>query len=150
MSAEDTLIFNVVVFVANDVIDAAGDNTLGGAGSGQPAVSGEAGNVGELGWYSCRNPPDSCYFRSCGVFFHRNHNSCSAVILEGTSSGNRSVWRGAEISFFPQPLLKWASSRISDHPNQGTYVSPPHITTLYSTWGGACRRHPIEKRPLRM
>ncbi len=24
-----------------------------------------------------------------------------------------------------------------DHPNQGTYVSPPHVTTLYGTWGGA-------------
>ncbi len=47
------------------------------------------------------------------------------------------------------------------HPNQGTYVSPPHVTTLYGTWGGGylrqpsprnyfvwyvgrCRRHPTE------
>lgn len=29
--------------------------------------------------YSCRNPQNSCVFRSCGVFFHMNHSSCSAV-----------------------------------------------------------------------
>ncbi len=23
------------------------------------------------------------------------------------------------------------------HPNHGTYVSPPHVTTSYGTWGGA-------------
>ncbi len=28
---------------------------------------------------SCRNPPDSCVFRSCGIFFHRNHDYCSAI-----------------------------------------------------------------------
>ncbi len=51
MSAEDALLFNVVVFVDNDVIDAARDNALGGAGNGQPAFSGEAGNVGGGRWF---------------------------------------------------------------------------------------------------
>jgi hypothetical protein len=50
-SAEDMLIFNLVVFVANDVIDAAGDNALGRASNGQPAFSGEAGNFGGGRWF---------------------------------------------------------------------------------------------------
>ncbi len=46
VSAENALIFDVKVLVANDVIDAARDNAHEGAGSGQPAFSGETGNVG--------------------------------------------------------------------------------------------------------
>jgi hypothetical protein len=29
--------------------------------------------------YSCRNPPDSCFLHSCGIFFQGNHDSCSTV-----------------------------------------------------------------------
>ncbi len=29
------------------------------------------------------------------------------------------------------------SWHIQSHPNQGTYVGPPHVTTLYGMWGGA-------------
>jgi hypothetical protein len=29
-------------------------------------------------------------------------------------------------------LTEWET-----HPNQGTYISPPHVTTSYGTWGGA-------------
>ncbi len=54
-SAENTLIFDVIVLVANDVINAAGDNALGGAGSRQPAFSGETGNVGGGRWFRNRS-----------------------------------------------------------------------------------------------
>ncbi len=54
MSAEDALIFNAVFLIANDVIDVAGDNALGGAGRGQPTFSGEAGNIGGGRWFRNR------------------------------------------------------------------------------------------------
>ncbi len=50
-SAENMLIFNIIDLVANDVINAARDNALGGAGSGQPAFCGETGNVGGGRWF---------------------------------------------------------------------------------------------------
>jgi hypothetical protein len=31
----------------------------------------------------------------------------------------------------------WRNYTGVGHPHQGTYVSPPHVTTSYSTWGGA-------------
>jgi hypothetical protein len=54
-SAENVLIFNVIILVANDGINAAGDNARGGAGSGQPAFSGETGNVGGGKWFRSRS-----------------------------------------------------------------------------------------------
>ncbi len=45
------LIFDVIVLVANDVINVAGDNALGGTGSGQPAFCEETGNVGGGRWF---------------------------------------------------------------------------------------------------
>ncbi len=50
-SAENMLIFDVIFLVANDAINAARDNTLGGAGSGQPAFCGETSNVGGGRWF---------------------------------------------------------------------------------------------------
>ncbi len=55
MSAENTLIFDAIFLVANDVINASGDNTLGGAGSGQRAFCGETGNVGGGRWFRNRS-----------------------------------------------------------------------------------------------
>jgi hypothetical protein len=47
--------FNVIVLVANDAINVAGDNALGGAGSGQPAFCGKTGNIGGGRWFRKRS-----------------------------------------------------------------------------------------------